>query len=474
MERVKEPKEGQMPTIQFTGLATGIDTAALIDAIIEARSITNIIRENEVEQLEAANTAIGELETMVLSLNSMIDAFREINGGGLDKQATSSDEEVLTATASNAATNGAYDITVNSLAQTATGSFYDSTSTYTSTDDVFSTDTGSIDVTVGTGANQFTINVGVTGGSTTVADVVDAINNDANASGRVSATAVNVGTADNPDYRVVVNTLESGTDQGTLAFSSTGISNFTDTIEQADNANITIDGIGTIERTTNNISDVITGVTLNLSDTGGPETITVSNDASNTAESIQEIVDKFNEIVTYVKENNSVTRVEEGENVGNAFGTLAKVRVDDDFLSQFRLTLSGAESENGSAVTAMSELGISTNQDGTLSFDSAEFTEKLGSDPTGVAEVLQDFAEDAVSSEGTLTQFTRFNGLFDLAVDTNDSQIERINDQIERLNRANDKLRESLTAQYARLEEVTGSLNNQGQALTALLSGLGI
>lgn len=470
-----------MPLIQFSGLASGIDSAALIDALVEARQSANELRRSEIEFLESENDALEELNTKILALNELVDRFRTINGGGVKKQATTSDATVATAAAGTTAINSSYTLTVTSTANTATANITHAGTTWTSLDDVFDPNQvadETLTVTVGTGANQFSIAVGIVNGDNmTVQNIIDVINSDPNAAGNVVAYGVNTGTSSSPDYQIVISTLNTGTEKGALALAytdaaGTGEVTLDDTSAPATDAQFTIDGIsGTITRQTNNINDVISGVTFNLQ-SAGQTTITISDDADSTGDLLQEIVDAFNDLVEFVNENDTVERVESGESATNVFGTLAKTNIDNDVLSRFRTELLSASSSTGVEVTSMSELGLSTNRDGSLSFDLDEFIEAVNTDSAGVGEVLTDFADSVAGTSGVLNQFTKFSGFIDVAQESNNNEIINLNEAIEQLDRQTEAMRESLTLRFARLEQLTAELQSKEQALSGILAGL--
>ncbi|MCC6219636.1 MAG: flagellar filament capping protein FliD [Deltaproteobacteria bacterium] len=463
-----------MSVIKFSGLASGIDSVSLIDAIIEAREAANVHRREEIELLESTNDSLEELNTKILALNELIDRFRTANGGGIEKKATSSDSTAVTAIAGSNAVNASYDISVTSVADTASGSMYKSAGSYASTSAVFSATTGVLSVDVGLGADKVSVTASVTGASTTIQEVVDALNADSDASGRVVASLVNTGTEASPAYQIMLNTLETGTQLGYLDIDPTSVfaADVSKTASQATNAQFTLSGLnGTITRESNIISDVVTGVTFNLIKADSAS-ITISNDEDSSAELVGEIVDSFNDIVEFINENDTVTRVEDENQTDNIYGSLAKTSVDNDLVSFFRERLVAAESTNGTVVTSMSELGISTNRDGSLSFDADEFKSQVAQDALGASEVLTDFADNVAGVDGILYEFTKYNGFIDLAVQSNASQIENLNSAISQLERTTAKLRENLEGQFSRLETVMGKLQNTQQALSGILGGL--
>lgn len=468
-----------MPIAQFSGLASGIDSKALIDAIIEAKQTVNDKRKKEIDFLKSENDSLEELNTKLLKLSDLIDPFRTINGGGLNRKASSTDSTVATAVAGSNANNGSYSLTVTSVADSATASF---NQTYASTSTAVSTSgSGTVSITVGTGSDQVTISATVTANSTTVSDLVTALNNDSDASGRFAASAVNMGTSSSPSYKIVLTSLQSGEAKGEIAVSASGAITELQavTTDQATDAVFSISGIsGNITRSTNSVSDVISGLTFNLNK-AGTTTININEDVDATADRLKEIVDAYNDVVKFINENNIVTRDEASSDRNNIYGTLAKAKIDDDFLEQFRLAISTAAASAGTTVTRMSELGIETLRDGTLLFHEETdgpltpgFKSQASADPVGATQVLNDFADAIGGVTGLIYQFTKLDGYIENAQDANKSQISNLNLSIAALDRQTEKLRESLTRQFANLESISGRLQNDQQALTSILAGL--
>lgn len=308
-----------MPTINFAGLASGIDSTALIEAISAATRQAKVKpHEDHIAELEDTDTSLEDLKTKLQSLQTLIRDFATINGGGVIKAASSSDETVLTATASNSANNGTYSLSINQLAKNATYGFK-STATYTSSSDAINsaiTDLNpgrNVTVEVGQGTNLETVTIDLLN-TTTLDGYVTSYNAVATKS---IASVVNVGTTSSPDYRVIIVTNNEGLEKGEITVTvgsevtTAGSGAFNNnSVSQATNATFTMSGIGagagdTITRSSNTISDVIPGVSLNLEATGSA-TLSVSNDASATSAKVQEIVTAYNEVVQFISENNIV------------------------------------------------------------------------------------------------------------------------------------------------------------------------
>ena len=463
-----------MALINFSGIASGIDSGALIDAIIEQkRSATVKPLETKASAYGETNAAFGELKTLLANLKSAADGFRAINGSALVKQVTSTDETIAGGTATGAAANGSYTLTISQLAKNATFSFNDRPTDGSSKVAGSLVGSDTVTFTVGTGAEQETIELTVDN-QTTYDDLVSAFNG---ATTKANASLVNVGTSASPSYAFTVVTNNTGTEQGNLAVSVganiTASGALTaSTTSQATNARFTVSGISSstiIERSSNSVSDLVSGVTFTLAKTGSA-TLKVADDASASAAAVQEFVDAYNEVVRYIGENDTVTRQEDGETVENIFGALAATSIDENLVSALRTSFSSAAT-SGRAVSTLADLGIITERDGTLSFNADTFTDALGSDAQGVTIVTQNLGEELAAVGGTIDQFTRFNGIIDTAFNANASQVTQIQSQISDIEGRLAKEKAALTQRFSRLEGLIGSLNAQQSALSGILPG---
>jgi flagellar hook-associated protein 2 len=243
-------------------------------------------------------------------------------------------------------------------------------------------------------------------------------------------------------------------------------------VSQATDAQLSITGIGTITRSTNTVNDVISGLTLSLSSIGD-STVKVSEDAATTTTKIQAFIDAYNEVVRYIADNNQITRDESSTEIQNVFGPLASTRTDDNALTALRSAISGSAASGGSAVRIFSDLGITTERDGTLKFDTTRLQTAVATEPSSVSSVLQTFADTVAATGGTIDIYTRFNGLFDISTNSNKTLITNLNQQISEAEKQIARKEEELRARFARLESQMSRLQQQQSSLTSALSGLG-
>ena len=462
------------PLINFSGIASGIDTSSLIKAILERERSTRIRPlEDKITSFKDTNSAYAKLKALLGELSSAADKFRVVRGGGISKSASTSDETVASATASNAASPGSYTLSVSQLAKNATFSLgstagaYASSTTAISAGSAFSDTVG---ITIGNPSSPTdTINVAIDE-TTTLASFVSDFNSQTTAA---TASVVNVGTSGSPDYRIVINTSKTGTSEGAIdvtvggALSGRGAFNSTSE-DSATDAQFSISGIsGNITRSTNAVSDVIPGLTFNLKGTGS-STINVGVNTSQSAGAVQDFVDAYNEVISFISENDLITEEGGGANKKNVFGVLANSSIDENLIATIRGSFSSSSSSGG-LVNTLADLGVTTQRDGSLAFNSTTFTAALSSDPLSSGSILERLGESLAKVDGTIAQFTRFAGLIDQTTNANARQISDSEDRIGILEQSLAKQEESLVQRFSRLEALIGKLNSQQSQLASLL-----
>ncbi|WP_354624016.1 flagellar filament capping protein FliD [Psychromonas sp. MME2] len=211
----------------------------------------------------------------------------------------------------------------------------------------------------------------------------------------VSASIVNDGT----NYRLVLTNKETGEANGIELTvqdddgnnqDGTGLSRFTysETTKNAEqtaaaqDAKIIMNGI-TISRASNEISNVIEGVTLNLNgetEIGKTVTLKINKDTSKVEEQIQAFVDNYNSTILKMNELTKAGGVGDSDGILNGDSTIRNIQ------SQMRSVLNTSVDHIQGSVKSFADLGILTNRDGTLSLDSLKFSNILKNDMDSVAE----------------------------------------------------------------------------------------
>ncbi len=387
--------------ISFQGLSSGLQTDALVNAIIqqEGQPLQRLQAKVNLNAQRASTLQgiVSNLRTLGTSLSTL--QYSSFYKNAVDT--TDANGAYVTATASGAA-NGAYDVKVTQLATKATlgGSAFSVADPLTAKVFDDSSHTQADFSLTGTDGVAKTFSVTATNNS--LYGLRDAIN----ASGAaVTATVVNTGTGAKP-YQLVLTAKDSGTGSTsgklTLAETTSGGPLNTLTIaggagtqsagsQVAQDALFSVNGIDLV-RKSNTVTDAVDGVTFTLKQGGQTTatTFTVKQDTAAITSQIQDVLTKFNTIVSAITN---------GSKPGGALYGDTTTRT---LLAQLRSTLgavpSGLPGTNAYQTTA--DLGIKTNRDGTLSLDTTALQAALTADPEAVRKV---FAMNASSSNAAVS-----------------------------------------------------------------------
>ena len=119
----------------------------------------------------------------------------------------------------------------------------------------------------------------------------------------------------------------------------------------------------------------------------------------------------------------------------------------------------------------LSDLGLTTQRDGTLSFDTTKFQTALSAEPSSVDDMLRGLADTTALTGGVIDKYTRYNGFFDIVQNSNRTQITDLNKRIADAEKQIQKNADELKARYARLESLMSKLQQQQTSLTSALGG---
>src|SRR5437016_3953488 len=292
--------------ITVGGLATGIDTNSIIDKLVALEKRPVALLGVEVQDVQATQTSINTLGGKLSTLRSAAHALGTTDGV-LVRAATSSDTDVLAAAAGAGAQPGSVALTITQLAR---GSVAGPTVGVASATSTVASGPGTFQFQVGSGTVK-SVNVDAT---TTLQGLATAINAlDAG----VTASAVNLGTASAPDFRLEIASKATGaTSTVTVTHDDTALA--VQTAQAGQNAQFTVDGFsGTFERESNTFGDVLPGVTVTLRNRG-TATVTVADDADAITAKVKTLVAAFNDIVTFVTGESQVTETRASPEVASA------------------------------------------------------------------------------------------------------------------------------------------------------------
>lgn len=455
-----------MADVTFSGLSTGIDTAALIKALVDARRQPIVQLQKQADGFTSRLTRMGDLAAKLGALRAAATALAYVNSFSAFT-AASGDPDVVAVAASSAATEGNHTVGITQLAKAQTTR---SDTSYASAAEALGLD-GTLTLTPSGGSA-----VGVTlAPEDTLEDLRDKINS-SGASGAVAASILNAGTAASPAYRLVLTARSTGAAGGfSAAFAGTGALAFTDT-QAAQDAVISVDGITGITRSSNVIGDVLAGVTFTLgkdTSASGPVSVTVSRDTAATKKTVEQFLSAYNDLRGYIHAN---TRFDPATKTG---GPLMGESAADTISRGLGSLITGTVSGLTGSYTALSRIGITTSKsDGTLSLDSAKFEAAMADDPEGVARLFGRDLSTGINGVAYQVQskidgwMSSVDGIITIRKDGIQRNIDRINSQISQKESAVTLYEASLKVQFARLEQLVSSLKDQAGALVSLTSKL--
>jgi len=438
-----------MSTITFGGLASGMDTDTIVTELmkIEHRPIDRL--EDDKEYFQSRLDAFSEFDAKLQNLNTALkdldtpDEFRSY-------QATATSEEYFSMDASSSAQPGSYSVEVVQLAQVQK----DVSNGYASASEGNFT-SGTIDI------NGTTITVDDGDSLSTIVDKINAANTGDEATG-VSAALINDGTENG--YRIVLSGQDASTDfTATVDGVSDGTTDlsFTNT-QQAQQAEVNIDGISIVSNN-NTLKNAIPGVTLSLVQENNPgesTRIDVAVDEQGIEEKVNSFVSAYNDIIRFVADQQDTSW---GSDSGLQ-GTKRRL--------QSLLTTS---IEGDGAYQTLVSIGIKTNKDdGTISLDSAKFSDALNNNFDDVEKLFT--GDDNV--DGIATKFTSYldsmtdsiDGLYASRKTSTEQTVKRIDNNIASLERRLDMREKTLRAQFDAMETLMSSMNSTSSYLSQQFS----
>src|SRR6266478_3615405 len=349
----------------IAALGPGIDVQALVNATLSGDQANITHLQNRQSSFTSQVTALQKISAELTALQSAAFAIGDPLGGLNAISVASSNSSVLSATASASALSGTHTITVTSLATTS--SFY-SDAVATSTTPLAQA-TGAFQISVG---GDPPAAIDITSTNNTLAGLAASINNTPNIG--VTASVIN----DANGARLALVSSTSGV-PGNLTVTG----NFHLTAIAGLNSSLTVDGVP-ISTSTNTVSGVINGVTLNLTSQapGSAVTLTIAPDVSKASDAINQFVSAYN---TVIKDINSQFAVNFDGSGGGPLEADGSARE-----AQSRLLAALTSSITGNnGITSLASLGVNLNNDGTLSVDSTKLTSVLSTQSGSVQNFLQ-------------------------------------------------------------------------------------
>lgn len=310
----------------------------------------------------------------------------------------------------------------------------------------------------------------------TYADTPDGVVAAINSSGRgYRAQLVNDGST--RPFKIMITGEAGSTESFSLTSSSTTALSFSN-VTSASDANITVDGVN-FTRKTNTITDVVTGLTLDLKATTSTAVSTmVSRDTTAIQTRLSELVtayNDFNDIINETTNSKSTLETYGATLVGNSTVRIVK--------QQIRQVILGNSSTASGNIKNLSQLGLSVDEKGVMKLDStkAEATLNTNYDDvvkafTGGYNNLSAYSTQSAGIAGDtvkkLTTLLAPGGPLTTQSDSATTQNERYRANLTKLQSRLDSLLSRYNKQFAAMDSLVGNVNAQKTSLKATFDGM--
>ena len=431
------------------GGSSGIDVTTAVNDILYADRAPERAWQTEQTTLASQTSAITQLGNEASSLSDALSALQSSTGVLSAATATSSDSDVVTATAANGTTGGNHTVVVNSLATTS--AWYSDAQASSSAP----LPDGSFDLTVG--GTTTSINVGSNSGVDSLDALATAINQQ---SLGVTASIV----TDSSGARLSLVSTTSGS-TGDFSISNDSTVGFTRANTGAD-ASLTVDGVP-VSSATNTVTGALSGITLNLQSSSPNTAVTVSvgSDTTSISSAIDSFVSSYNTLIADV--NSQFTYNASTNTVGTLQG--------DSTIQGLQSQLLNSTNYNtgGSSLATLTALGITTNSDGTLSINSETLDNAIQTNSGAVASFFQGtnsngFASSLNTSLNAYTDST--DGAFTVDLASIASENTDLTDETNTLELYVSSQQTLLTASYNTADIAIQQLPQQIKQIDALLN----
>ncbi len=446
---------------------SGIDVTSTVDAILEVDAAPEIQMQNQVTADNAQTSALTSIGTDLASLQTAVQALNDPAGALSNVTVSSSNNDVVSATASNGTAAASHSIDVLSLASTSAA--------YSAPQQSATSALPMGTLTIQVGSNQaVTIPVDNSPDNTdTLTGLAGYINN---AKMGVTASVVTEGSGTALLSLVSQTSGSAGKLQitdNTSTGNALGFSMATDSNGNAlgSDAELTVDGVP-VTSSSNTVTGAIPGVTLTLSGTSdSPVTLAVQPDLTQAATAVNNFVTAWNQVMTDINNQNTVSTS------GTAQPLLGDPSLDD-LQSQLLSGITGSLSGNNGLVNLQSA-GIQLQGDGTLSVasssstDSMDLNDALANDFTSVQNLFQSSGGPGQTLASALTTLTNtVTGPLSVDMTGISSEVTDLNSEISDFQSNLQNTQTQLMTEYSninttleQLPETIASITSQIQAL---------
>ncbi|HEY1098373.1 MAG TPA: flagellar filament capping protein FliD [Myxococcota bacterium] len=437
--------------IQAGGLASGLDTASIIDSLVTLQKAPITKIEN---RMTAVKVRVSALSTISSQLKSLDAALTTLQSSGTRASTISSKNTSFTATTTTGAVPGRFNVQVEQLATAAkarSALLSSETAPVNGSTLSFSIDgtTTDIEIEDGTPLNEVAEKLNGAGLPITAAVLFDG----EKAVLSVSRTSTGHTVGSDPSTALSITETVTGSGGSSLGLAVTS---------EAKNTVAQIDGMR-FERQSTRLVGAIPGVTIEATAEGSNETVVVAEDNAGTKDRLQKFVDAYNAVAKSLQgELNLKPETDRSKTLAGD----TTLRLLQGQLQRTISTQAGGSNVGGLGLQTLADIGLKSNRDGTIAIDQGTLTKALERDGAGVDRLFAKTSAIASGVNDLVKNFTGTDGIISKKTTAYGQETTRLTDDKVRKEARLAVFREQLVRQFTAMESIVSSMNSTSSYLT--------
>ncbi len=452
--------------LQITGLASGLNTNAIISAELAEAELPITNMQTQVAGLQTEDNTLTSFQSMLQTVQLDAQALGDPSLFQPTQTITSSDSSIVRASSTTGIGGviGGSTVTVSQLATAAQRTFNFTSPT--------SADTITVDGT------QVAVQAGAS-----ITDLVNSINSD---------SGIDVWAATNSNGQLVLSSRSTGNQCSFNSVDDPGSTIVEDTTLAANgqDAQYTINGQAgsspsdTVSSSTSGATLTLAGVTLNLSGVTGsnPVTVNVEQPAADTqsiATAVNQLVTDYNSAISAMNSTistepaNSASGGTYNPDGGSLYGDPDLETIVANMRTAMYTPLTGLPTD----MSSLSEIGINTGHStgiaeqssiaGTLTVNASQLDQAIESNPNGVQQLLEQWSQSMFTQ---LSNVAGPTGVLASRINGNGSEVTSLNQNITTMQAVYAQEQKTMQEEWASVESTLSQLQSQGSAFSSSYS----
>lgn len=488
-----------MATLSSLGIGSGLDTAAMLDALKYSEQQRLVPYTNMKASYEAKISAWGMISSSLDTLNKSV---KPLQGDAFNTLSVSSNKSF----SAKATPNASADTHNVKVEQLATSHKLKSEPVANATDAQGSKTENNSRTMVITQKNGSEMKVELKDDETSLDQIAKAINKQ---DGDVRAS---VQRADD-GYQLVLSSKDTGTDgemsvrvegddklngflhvenggrhvdeKGKPVAGDKGANDKMISVADAQDAKLRVDG-SDYTRSSNNINDILPDITLELKAVSeDTETLTLTKDISEYKTSIKSFVDSYNALMT---QTNSASKFVPNDSAGLGNNEVQRPNPENGALmgdsmlrsmvNEIRYAVNGVYGDSGAEYSSLADIGIKIDpKTGIMTLDETKLDASIAANPDDVANIFKGEQGLAKKLNGIIVNYagdseSKIDGSIKGTTDSLNEQVDLVKIQIEKTQKLIDAQVDRYRVQFQNLDKTMASLNSTANQMGALLSSL--